>query len=189
MKLAIGNIVFTKVKSEYDEDWYDWLSSELSIPFLNNSKLQIRLDFNDQELDEFKSELEKTLNNTLALDKDDREYLKEHLFAYYRDFVLDVGEECLEDMPAQENEDDIFEFVHISSLSISRSSITEEFFCQFTGGCDWEIEHGISISFKDGKNLAKVGGCGHINNSDAYADKSMDKYIYYGNIVKTYAAE
>jgi hypothetical protein len=138
---------------------------------------------------EFHSEIEETLRNTLKLGKKERENLKKHLFAYYKDFVLDVGEECLEDMPAQEDEDHIWEFVHISSLSISKSSITEEFFCQFTGGCDWEIEHGISISFKGGNDLARVGDYGHVNNSDAYADQSMDKYIYYGNIVKSYAAD
>ena len=92
-------------------------------------------------------------------------------------------------MPAQDDEEHIWEFVHLSSLSISKSQLTEEFFCQFTGGCDWEIEHGISISFKNGNNLAKVGSYGHVNNSDAYADQTMDKYIYYGNIIKTYAAE
>ncbi|WP_417534950.1 DUF6985 domain-containing protein [Marinobacterium stanieri] len=189
MALEIGNIGFTKEKSEYDEDRYDWFSSELPISFLNNSKLKVRLDFNHQELDEFKSEIETTLRNTLNLGKGERKRLKKHLYAYYNDFVLDVGEECLEDMSAQENEDNIWHFVHISSLAICKSSITEEFFCQFTGGCDWETEHGISISFKNGNNLAKVGIYGHVNNSDAYADRSMDKYIYYGKIIKTYAAE
>ncbi|MFK7161229.1 hypothetical protein V6U78_09295 [Marinospirillum sp. MEB164] len=189
MKLEIANIDFTKEKSEYNEDWYDWLSSELAISFLNNSKLKIRLDFNDQELEEYQSEIETTLRNTLNLGQSDRENLKKHLYAYYKDLVLDVGEEYLEDMPAQENEDHIWEFVHLSSLSISKSQITEEFFCQFTGRCDWEVEHGVSISFKNGNNLAKVGDYGHVNNSDAYADQTMDKYIYYGNIIKTYAAE
>jgi len=189
MALEIGNIYFTKEKIEYDEDRYDWLSSELPIPFLNNTRLKVRLDFNHKELNEFQSEIETTLKNTLKLGEGERKRLKKHLYAYYNDFILDVGEEYLEDMSVQENEDHIWEFVHISSLEICKSSITEEFFCQFLGGCDWETEHGILISFKNGNNLAKVGSYGHVNNSDAYADRSMDKYIYYGKIIKTYAVE
>ncbi len=185
MQLEIENIIFTKVKSEYAEDSYNWLSVENPIPFLNNSRIMIRLDFNDQELEDFKEEIAMTLKNTLLLTDSDRENSKEHLYACYKDFILDVGEDCLEDMPYQENKETIFDFIHISSLSINRSSISEDFYCQFTGGCDWEMEHGISISFKNGKNLARVGSYGHVSNSDAYADKSMDKYIYYGNIIKT----
>ncbi len=187
MQIEIENILFSKVQSEYEEDWYDWFSDELPIPFLKNSKIKIRLDFNDQELEEFKDDIAIVLKNTLSLGESDRDNAKEHLYAYYKDFVLDVGEECLEDMPPQQDDKSIFDFIHFSSLSICRSSITEEFYCQFSGGCDWEIEHGVSMSFKDGKTLAKVGSYGHVNNSDAYADKSMDKYIYYGNIIKTNA--
>jgi len=187
MELEIANIVFKKVMSKYNEESYEWLSSPLAIPFLNNAKIEIELEFNDQELKEHKNEIATTLNNTLALGEDDREALKEHLFAYYKDFVLDVGEDCLDDMPPQDNEDRILEFIRLSSLSICRSSMTGEFFCKFYGGCGWETEHGLSITFKNGINIAKVGGYGHVTNSDAYADLSKDEYVYHGNFIDTYA--
>ncbi|WP_096739457.1 DUF6985 domain-containing protein [Pseudoalteromonas atlantica] len=189
MELEVGNIVFKKVMSKYNEECYEWLSSPLPIPFLNNAKVEIELEFNDQELKEFKHEIATTLNNALALGEDDREALKEHLFAYYRDFVLDVGEDYLEDMPPQDHEDRMLEFIRLSSLSICRSSMTKEFFCEFKGGCDWETEHGLSITFKNGVNIAKVGGYGHVTNSDAYADLSKDEYVYYGNFINTHAKQ
>ena len=187
MKLALGNITFSKVKCAHNKDWYDWLSSEIPVPFLNNSKVRIRLDFNDQELQDYQKAIKQTLKNTLFLGAQDREKAKEHIFAYYKDFVLDAGEECLEDMPPQEDEENIFNFIHISSLSICQSSVTEDFYSEFSGGCDWEIEHGISFSYKDGKLLAKVSSYDHVSNSDAYANKSIDKFIYYGNNIKTNA--
>lgn len=188
MKMELAGIMFTKTQSEYEEHWYEWLSEEISIPFLNGSKISIRLDFDDQELQDLKGGIEQTLLSALALSDKDREITKRHLYAYYKDFVLDVGEECLEEMPPQENESNILDFVHISSLSICRSQMTEEFYCQFTGGCDWEVEHGVLISFKEGKEIARVGDYGHVSNADAYADTAMDKYVYYGNIIKTTVA-
>lgn len=186
MELEIGNIVFKKVMNKYNEEWYEWLSSPLPIPFLNNAKVEIELEFNDQELKEYQNEIATTLNNALALGDGDRKALKVHLFAYYKDFVLDVGEDYLDDMPPQDNEDRILDFIRLSSLSICRSSMTEEFFCEFKGGCDWETEHGLSITFKNGINIAKVGGRGHVTNSDAYADLSKDEFVYYGNFINTY---
>lgn len=188
MKMNLANIKFTKTQNEHEADWYDWLSEEAAIPFLNGLKVPIRLDFDDQELQDLKDEIEQTLLNALALDDRDRDIAKTHLYAYYKDFVLDVGEECLEEMPPQNDESNILDYVHISTLSICRSQMTEDFYCQFTGGCDWEEEHGVLISFKDGKTIARVGDYGHVSNADAYADTSMDKYVYHGNNIKTTVA-
>jgi hypothetical protein len=45
--------------------------------------------------------------------------------------------------------------------------------------CDWEPEHGLQIVFKNGAVVSKVGPYdGHVTNSDAYADGSLEHVIY-----------
>lgn len=46
-------------------------------------------------------------------------------------------------------------------------------------GCDWEEEHGLQIVFKNGLKVNKVGPFdGHLTNSDAFADPSLENVIY-----------
>jgi hypothetical protein len=45
--------------------------------------------------------------------------------------------------------------------------------------CDWEPEHGLQLVFKDGVSVCKVGPYdGHLTNSDAYADPSLENVVY-----------
>ena len=45
--------------------------------------------------------------------------------------------------------------------------------------CDWEQEHGLQIVLKDGLRVTKVGSFdGHLTNSDAYDDASLENVIY-----------
>lgn len=45
--------------------------------------------------------------------------------------------------------------------------------------CDWEPEHGLQLVLKDGVKICKVGPFdGHVTNSDAYADPSLENVIY-----------
>jgi hypothetical protein len=45
--------------------------------------------------------------------------------------------------------------------------------------CDWEVEHGLQIVFKEGRAVTKVGPYnGHLTNSDAYDDERFEKTIY-----------
>jgi hypothetical protein len=47
--------------------------------------------------------------------------------------------------------------------------------------CDWEEEHGLQIVFKHGLKINKVGPYdGHLTNSDAYGDESLEDVIYRG---------
>jgi hypothetical protein len=45
--------------------------------------------------------------------------------------------------------------------------------------CDWEEEHGLQIVFKNGLKINKVGPYdGHLTNSDAYGDESLEETVY-----------
>lgn len=49
-------------------------------------------------------------------------------------------------------------------------------------GCDWEVEHGLQIVLKNGLKVNKLGGYdGHLSNSDAFADNSLENVIYPAN--------
>lgn len=46
-------------------------------------------------------------------------------------------------------------------------------------GCDWEVEHGLQLVLRDGREITKVGPCnGHLTNADAYADPKLEHVIY-----------
>jgi len=185
MEKRFNSLRFTKVQDEVHEKWYHWLSDAVPIPYLNNNELRIRLEFSDDELDRFQKEIDITVKNTLRLNESDRNRTKPHLFDYYRDVVLVIGEEYLEEMPPLETDEHIFDYVNLTQLSIGKGSIAGNFYANFSGNCDWEIEHGVSISFLQGKELAMVSSVSHICNSDAYADKDKDRYIYIGSNIKT----
>ncbi|MEO0537451.1 MAG: hypothetical protein AAF215_26780 [Cyanobacteria bacterium P01_A01_bin.123] len=185
MERHFSDIRFTKVQNKVNEKWYSWLSDALSIPYLKNKECHIHLEFNDDDLDRFQREIEITVKNTLRLNENHRNQTKPHLFAYYKDVVLVIGEENLEEMPTLETEENIFNYVDLTRLSIGKGSLSDNFYANFSGNCDWEIEHGVSISFLWGEELAMVSSVSHICNSDAYADKDKDQYIYIGSNIKT----
>ena len=185
MDRHFNGIRFTKVQNEINEEWYDWLSDEVSILYLDHKKLRIYLEFNDKELDQFQKEIDITVKNTLRLGKRDRKQTKKHLFAYYKDIEYVIGEEELEDMTILKTDEEIFNYIDLTRLSIGKSIITSNFYANFSGNCNWEIEHGVSISFLWGKELAMVSSISHICNSDAYVDKDKDRYIYIGSNIKT----
>ncbi|MFH1924503.1 MAG: hypothetical protein ABIP48_32020, partial [Planctomycetota bacterium] len=48
-------------------------------------------------------------------------------------------------------------------------------------GCDWEREHGLQIVLREGLSVTKLGPYdGHLTNSDAYADPSLELVVYRG---------
>ncbi len=185
MERHFSNIQFEKVRNKVNEKWYDWLSDAIPIPYLKDKVCRIRLEFGDDELDRFKEEIDITVKNIFRLSEEHRKLTGPHLFAYYRDVLLVVGEEGLEEMPLLETEENIFDYVNLTRLSIGRGSIAGNFYANFSGNCDWELEHGVSISFLRGEALAMVSSVGHICNSDAHADKDKDRYIYIGSNIKT----
>ncbi len=138
MDRHFNGIRFTKVQNEVNEEWYDWLSDEVSIPYLENKKLRIYLEFNDNELDQFQKKIDITVKNVLRLNESDREQTKKHLFAYYKDIEYVIGEEELEDMPSLKTDEEIFNHIDLTRLSIGKSIITSHFYANFSGNCDWE---------------------------------------------------
>lgn len=185
-RLTFAGVAFTKMQSRHDADWYEWRSDNTPVAFLQNQAIEIELDFSDEEIQTLGESIEHTLRNAFALSAIDKELARPHVFAYYQDFVQDVGEEALGHMPVQKDGTHIFDFVQLRSLRIAQSSMTQDLYAVFAGHCDWELEHGLVLSFKDGKTLAKVGGHGHVCHADACADIAMNAYVFRGNYIQTH---
>lgn len=181
-----GGIRFTKTQSKINEAWYDWLSDQVPIRYLNNKPVRIRLEGNDDELDHFHNEIDSTVANVLQISDSDREQAKEHLFAYYKDVLLTVGEDDIEGMPILDSSEEIWSYINLNRLVIAKGIMSDDFYANFSGSCQWEDEHGIAVSYLWGKKLAMVSmSIGHVCNSDAYAEKGKDHYIYIGSNIKT----
>ncbi|HEY7328274.1 MAG TPA: hypothetical protein VH592_11565 [Gemmataceae bacterium] len=46
-------------------------------------------------------------------------------------------------------------------------------------GCEWEQEHGLQLVLRNGLKVNKLGGYdGHLTNSDAFDDESLEHVIY-----------
>lgn len=67
------------------------------------------------------------------------------------------------------------EEVHIERRGYGDGGVYASFEC----GCEWEEEHGLQIVFKNGNAVCKIGPYdGHLTNSDAYDDESLENVIY-----------
>ncbi|MEM8781073.1 MAG: hypothetical protein AAGF26_19890 [Cyanobacteria bacterium P01_G01_bin.49] len=60
MERLFSNVRFTKVQNEVNEKWYDWLSDMIPIPYFENKECRIRLELNDDEIEQFHREIEIT---------------------------------------------------------------------------------------------------------------------------------
>jgi len=52
-------------------------------------------------------------------------------------------------------------------------------FVSLESNCAWEVEHGLQLVFKNGREVSKVGPFdGHVSNASAYDDDALDGVIY-----------
>ncbi|NIJ37324.1 hypothetical protein FHR22_002008 [Sphingopyxis panaciterrae] len=110
-----------------------------------------------------------------------------HIHAYLNDFAEAVGWEYIDRALKGLAPDaaEIWRFVRPTTLSAMESwdvgaKEPRKQYLVLEGNCDWEEEHGILMSWRDGGELVKVSGYdGHATNGHAYADLAKDIYVYY----------
>jgi hypothetical protein len=103
-----------------------------------------------------------------------------HLFQYYLDmkssWTPSDGEFVSIDSPGE-----IWDHIQSGDEPVvcRREDGDEGIYVSVEGDCDWEVEHGLQIVFKEGKKVCKVGPYdGHLTNSDAFNDESLENVIY-----------
>ena len=102
----------------------------------------------------------------------------EPLFRYYKDFEERWEEEG---KPPIRSADELWQHIQLGSEPmVSRKPYGDKgIYISVECGCDWEEEHGLQLVLKDGLKVNKLGGYdGHLTNSDAFDDESLQDVIY-----------
>jgi len=150
----------------------EWLVSEaIKISYFGGVPLEFVFD---DELvpgtDDFVQK-KKAVDNFLALPFadaiSDSPFIFEN-YKYVRERFLEIGWEPEE--IRLERPEDIWTAVHPNSVVVSRRPRRDEdVYISVECNCDWEIEHGLQLVFRQGKVLTRVSSYdGHLTESDAF---------------------
>lgn len=153
-------------------------SRRIAIPYFDGAEVDLDVE-GDLTADEPAAAA--ALAAFLSLTPADRLADTRHVYAYYRDFHEAVGgEDFLDDeMGVPETPEAIWRHVHPKQLYLVRGPDDDHVYVVASGDCDWEVEHGLSLVWRDGRTLCKAGGeDGHVTNSYAYADDSLANVVY-----------
>lgn len=152
-------------------------SKAVKVPVLGNIECTFKFPELDQDADVFPAEFETALQNFLRLPDGWLGNCSQYLWEYYRDTVELIGEEGLDPMDA---DDDILARIEFDAeIEVRWDCDENDVYVSLGGSCDWEIEHGVQISLRDGNVLAKVGDDdGHVSNADAYDREDFRNVVY-----------
>lgn len=142
------------------------LSESISISFFDGLKLEFIFDGYEND-ENFFFEADKAVST--FLEKNDLERMKiSHLvFKDYTEFIDAVGDD--EDLPKIEYEKDVWQFVYPDKIIVKRRHRRDkDIYLQIHCNCEWEIEHGLQIVFRQGKKITRVSSIdGHSTEADA----------------------
>lgn len=151
---------------EPDDDNIALVSPPLAVSFFDGLPLQVRLyppfDRGTLTGEEIRA-VERALTALLAKDSEARHAVSPEVLAYCHTFLekvgaADDGEPLDLAMLAITDPKDIWRFVRprYILLALENTPTTASFECD----CDWEQEHGLSIEYRNGDELIRVGAQG-----------------------------
>ena len=151
-------------------------SSRIKVPVLKNAECTFVFDELEDEAKEFPKPFEAAVSNFLSLPAGWLDCLTDHLWEYYQDVCDSVDSD---DIPSL-SKPELLDRIQIGSdVSVTWDCDENDVYVSLESDCDWEIEHGLQITLKNGNQLAKVGPYdGHVTNSDAYDDDAFRDVIY-----------
>jgi hypothetical protein len=130
--------------------------------------------------DRKKHEFDAAIKNFLSLDATALKETEGYVFQYYKD-CEDFWKSCDVEFKPIKSPADVWAHVHLGSQpTVSRRSYGDKgIYISLECGCDWEEEHGMQLVFKNGLKVTKVGAFdGHLTNSDASGDNSLEEVVY-----------
>jgi hypothetical protein len=149
-----------------DKNIPEWIvSSPIEIPYFDGQELTFTLDTpNDEDTEA----IEEAVRSFLALGPKDRFAASPHVFRNYHRMLEAVDQEypsC-----SITSADEVWSHVHPTEVFISKRGRRDDIiYIQITAECDWEIEHGLQIIYRDGSVLSRVSDQdGHLTYTDAY---------------------
>ena len=161
------------------DDEFGWYYSQpLVIPVLGDQPCRMVVEGYDEDAN--KDEFHAAIRNFLALDPCVLRQCEEHVYRYYQDRNgdLEPGEEGY---TVIESPSDVWAHVCLGCepMVVRRASGDKRIYVSVECNCDWEIEHGLQIVFKNGLRVNKIGPYdGHLTLSDAYNNESLENVIY-----------
>ena len=151
-KITLNSIGELKENSDFPGDLL--ISQPISIPFFDGKKVSFNFDGYSGD-ESFFAEADTAISNFLEKNEKDREEISNLVFENYRNFVDAVGED--ENLPQIEYAKNIWHFVYPQEIYIARGDSPDgDIYLQIHCECEWEIEHGLQIVFKQGKKVTRV---------------------------------
>ncbi len=157
-----------------DGDWY--ASDAVPVPALANSEVSFLLSGygDDAAPDDFGD----AVTAFLALDELSLQAAAgPHILAYYEDVRVACPDE---DLPVIERAEDFWRHVQFGCEAlVQRSRSDQRVYVSLECNCDWEVEHGLNITLRDGREVAKVDPYdGHLTNASAYGRDDLADVVY-----------
>lgn len=178
MKSINSKILGELAQYEQFEDW--WISAPFNFPFIDQELPVTFMGVNPDMDENFISEADEALSNFMKLDSLYRFKISQYIFENFVEYASYVGEE---DIPAKMKGVqplNIWNFVYPSQIYVNRRPYNDkDIYIVVACECEWEVEHGLQLVFRQGKKLTRVSDQdGHLTEADAY-DKpdSEDKLL------------
>ena len=146
-EITMKSKIFGDLKeTEYDSDWLE--ASPLEIPYFSNEKIKITLVEKDSE---YIQNAEIAFENFLKLTETDKNKDSEKVYEYYEE-ILKAGYTKNLNLKTKS---EIWNFVTVGEIVLHWSENGTIYLC-VSCECEWEIEHGLQLSFKNGEKLIKA---------------------------------
>ena len=161
---------------------YRWYCSQpVPVPVLGGKPCTFIVEGYDS--DQNKDDFHTAIANFLRIGRSVLNEAAPHLFQYYQDCKegMEYDDDDDDEQVEISTPDDVWRFVHLGNepMVTRRHHGDKGIYISLECGCDWEEEHGLQIVFKNGSQINKIGPYdGHLTNSDAYDDPSLENVIY-----------
>ena len=138
------------VHPEEDDEWL--VSEPIPVPYFDGDPMTFTIVGLDDDDDV--AGVEAALDAFLALTPKDRQAAGRDLLTYYEKIAgRSAGEfDC--------SEENVWGFVQPAEIFVYAAHREEQAHVCILAECDWDVEHGLQISFKNGRELTKVSDQG-----------------------------
>jgi hypothetical protein len=166
------------VSKDAELGWH--YSKPIAVPILGR-KCQMVIEGYDEDTN--KTEFHAAIQNFLSLDPAVLKEAESYIFQYYQDCLFNSKAFEQKQGAAIRNENEIWQQVRLGKqpMVTRRPYGDKAVYVSLECECDWDEEHGLQIVFKNGTKVSKVGPYdGHVTNSDAYGNESLENVVYCG---------
>lgn len=123
------------------------------------------------------------IENFLCLTDSALKDVEGDVFDYYKDIERELDSQTIPGSRFKviKSPREVWNHVHFGTEAIvsRRRHGDKGIYISLGCGCDWEVEHGMQIVFKNGLKINKIGPYdGHLTNSDAFDNESLENVVY-----------